>query len=83
MDRKQLLGGGVFVNNTAFRGTWEQQLKKKKVMTILIKEMDGRGLEGKGAGCRNCDLQREGNTLENQEALRVGEEKLQEKVRVG
>lgn len=52
-------------------------------MTILIKEMDGRGLGGKGAGCRNCDLQREGNTLENQEALRVGEEKLQEKVRVG
>lgn len=73
------------MNNTAFRGTWEQQFKKrkKKVMTILIKEMDGRGLGGKGAGCRNCDLQREGNTLENQEALRVGEEKLQEKVRVG
>lgn len=29
----------------------------------------------KGAGCRDCDLQREGNTLKNQEALRVGEEK--------
>lgn len=70
------------MNNTAFRGTWEQQLKKK-VMTILIKEIEGRGLGGKGAGCRDCDLQREGNTLENQEALRVGEEKLQEKVRVG
>lgn len=35
-----------------------------------------------GAGCGDCDLQREGNTLGNQEALRVGEEKLQEKVRV-
>lgn len=30
LDRKQLLGGGVFVNNTAFRGTWEQQFKKRK-----------------------------------------------------
>lgn len=72
------------MNNTAFPGTWEQQFFfKKKVMTILIKEIDGRGLGGKGTGCRDCDLQREGNTLRNQEALRVGEEKLQEKVRVG
>lgn len=30
LSRKQLWGGGVFVNNTAFRGTWEQQFKKKK-----------------------------------------------------
>lgn len=74
------------MNNTAFRGTWEQQLKKKKkkkVMTILIKEINGRGGGGKGAGGGDCDLQREGNTLGNQEALRDGEEKLQEKVRVG
>lgn len=38
---------------------------------------------GEGAGCGDGDLRREGNTLGNQEALRVGEEKLQEKVRVG
>lgn len=51
LDRKQLLGGGVFVNNTAFRGTWEQQFKKKKKGNDNINKRNGwQGVGGKGGG---------------------------------
>lgn len=38
------------MNNTAFRGTWEQQLKKKKGNNEKIKEKDGTGRGGQRGG---------------------------------
>lgn len=52
VEQKTTMGGGVFVNNTAFRGTWEQQFKKKKkvITRKIIKEKDGTGRGGQRGG---------------------------------
>lgn len=44
------MGGGVFVNNTAFRGTWEQQFKKKKGNNEKNNKRKRRHREGRAKG---------------------------------